>query len=195
MSRPLILFAHGAGAGPAHPWMQAWSHRLEALGDIVTFPYPYLRDGRRAPNRLPVLIDAHREALAEARGGQQRVVLAGKSMGSRVGCHLSLEEPVDALVCFGYPLRGAGKNPKLRDEVLLALETRILFIQGTRDKLCPLDLLEEVRKKMNATSELHIVETGDHSLQATKTWLKQEGQTQDDVDAGIYAAVERFLTS
>ena len=62
------------------------------------------------------------------------------------GCHLSLEERPLALVCFGYPLQSAGKSRALRDEVLLALRAPILFIQGTRDTLCPLELLDEVRK-------------------------------------------------
>jgi predicted alpha/beta-hydrolase family hydrolase len=120
-------------------------------------------------------------------------------MGSRVGCHLAVEErdsPVDGLVCFGYPLQGMarkGQTPKLRDEVLKALRTRILFVQGTRDRLCPLDRLEEVRKQMQAESALHVVETGDHSLQATKTRLAQAGETQEDVDDGILEAVRRFV--
>jgi predicted alpha/beta-hydrolase family hydrolase len=203
VAQPLILFAHGAGAGSSHPWMQGWRARLETLGSVVTFDYPYMRDGRRSPDRLPKLIDAHRQALADARrarDGQDRqdshvgpVLLAGKSMGSRVGCHLALEERVDGLVCFGYPLQGMGKAAKLRDEVLIALRTPILFVQGTRDKLCPLDLLADVRGKMQVPSELYVVETGDHSLQATKTSLKQQAETQDDVDDRILAAVDRFV--
>jgi predicted alpha/beta-hydrolase family hydrolase len=195
VSEPLILFAHGAGLGSAHPWMQGWKTRLETLGAVETFDYPYMRAGRRSPDRLPTLIEAHREALAEARGSHDGpVYLAGKSMGSRVGCHLSLEGPVDGLICFGYPLQGQGRNPKLRDQVLIDLEAPILFLQGTRDKLCPLELLEEVRAKMKAPSDLHIVETGDHSLQVTKTWLKQHGESQDDVDDRILAAVRSFLS-
>lgn len=196
MAQSLILFAHGAGVGSAHPWMQRWRARLETLGRVVTFDYPYMRDGRRYPDRLPKLIEDHRQALADAREGHVgRVFLAGKSMGSRVGCHLSLEESVDGLVCFGYPLKGVGKTAKLRDEVLIALSTPILFLQGTRDKLCPLDLLADVRGKMKAPSELFVVETGDHSLQATKTSLKQQADTQDDVDDRILAAVGSFWNS
>ena len=112
-----------------------------------------------------------------------------------MGCHLSLEEPPLALVCFGYPLQSGGKSRALRDEVLLALRTPILFIQGTRDALCPLELLDEVRKKMTAPSTLHVVDGGDHSLAVTATALKKAGQTQADVDALILNAVRAFLTS
>jgi len=174
--------------------MRRWRERLERLGRVVSFDYPYMAEGRRRPDRMPVLLEAHRDALASARGGHDGpVFLAGKSMGSRVGCHLALEQPVDGLVCFGYPLRGSGRSAKLRDEVLLALDTPILFLQGTRDELCPLDLLEEVRGRMKAPSELLVVEAGDHGLAVTKTRLKQDGETQDDVDDRLLAAVGRFL--
>ena len=174
--------------------MQGWRSRLQRLGQGVDFDYPYMRAGSRPPDRLPVLLEAHREALLLARAGHTGPVwLAGKSMGGRVACHLALEEPVDGVVCFGYPLQGVGKSAKLRDEVLLALETRILFLQGTRDKLCPLDLLAEVRGKMKAANRLFVFEAGDHGLQVTKTRLGQEGETQDDVDERILSAVADFV--
>jgi predicted alpha/beta-hydrolase family hydrolase len=110
-----------------------------------------------------------------------------------MGCHVSLEEPVACLVCFGYPLRAAGSG-KLRDAVLLSLSTPILFIQGTRDELCPLDDLEKVRARMNAPNELLVVEGGDHSLAITARSLKEQGTTRDAVDARILAAIERFVT-
>jgi predicted alpha/beta-hydrolase family hydrolase len=172
--------------------MSAWAERLATLADVTRFDYPYMCAGRRSPDRLPVLIDAHRRALAAARAGRRGpVVLAGKSMGSRVGCHLALEEPVDALVCLGYPLRGM--RGELRDEVLLALRTPILFVGGTRDPLCPLDALEDVRRRMRAPTALYRVEGGDHSLEVGKRTLGGRGETQDDVDATTLAAIAAFL--
>src|SRR5690554_5469088 len=142
--RPLILFAPGAGKPSSSAWMSTWAERLAEVGTVVRFDYPYAQAGRKAPDRLPVLLAAHREALEEAKQANPgcSVVLAGKSMGSRVGCHLALQSRVDALVCLGYPLASMGRRDRLRDEVLLALKTPILFVQGTRDRLCPLDLLD-----------------------------------------------------
>ena len=68
--------------------------------------------------------------------------------------------------------RGRRVTEKLRDEALLALSTPILFAQGTKDRLCPLDLLADVRRRMTAPNALHIVEGGDHSLLVAKTALK-----------------------
>jgi predicted alpha/beta-hydrolase family hydrolase len=193
MTRPLFLFASGAGAPSSHPWMQRWKERLAHIGDVVTFDYDYMRRGSRRPDPLPLLIAAHRQALRDARkAGAQPVILIGKSMGGRIGCHVSLEEPVSGLVCLGYPLCGGGDPRKLRDKVLRELRTPVLFVQGTRDALCPLDLLEIVRAEMTAKNFLHVVEGGDHSLIVAKRQLEARQQTQEQVDERILNAIGKF---
>ena len=144
--KPLFLFAPGAGAPSTHPWMRAWAERLTAIGNVRPFDYDYMREGGHRPDPPPLLIAAHRQALGDARKDETpAVILIGKSMGSRIGCHVALERPVSKLVCLGYPLQAAGKPGKVRDQVLLELETPVLFVQGTRDPLCPLELLSGVQ--------------------------------------------------
>jgi predicted alpha/beta-hydrolase family hydrolase len=195
MPKPFFLFAPGAGAPSTHPWMQKWKRLLDTIGDVALFDYDYMREGRRRPDPLPQLTAAHRQAFQELRetaaGGQ--VFLIGKSMGGRVSCHVSLEEQVAGLVCLGYPLCGGGDRTKLRDKILRELQTRILFVQGTRDPLCPLELLEKVRSRMKAPNFLHLVEDGDHSLRLTKRGLQAAGKTQEDVDQRILAAIGMFV--
>ena len=207
-SQPFFLFAPGAGAPSTSRWMVAWRKRLETLGDVVAFDYPYMRAGRKSPDRPPVLIAAHREALASAVAGLapgRPVFLAGKSMGGRMGCHLAVEQAaapptlprtsvvaISGLICLGYPLQ-SGATGAMRDEVLVALRTPILFVQGTRDPLCPLDALEDVRRRMRAPTALHRVEGGNHSLTVGRRALQAAGETQDDVDARTLAAIAAFL--
>src|SRR5438034_11538464 len=199
--KPLFLFAPGAGAPSSHPWIQSWKERLSEIGDVETFDYDYLREGRKRPDPLPKLIASHRQALAEAvrkriASGSTRApaILIGKSMGGRVGCHLALEEKVDGLVCLGYPLCAMGDRTKLRDDVLRALTTPILFVQGTRDALCPLDLLERVRSEMKTQNVLHVVEGGDHSLRVPKRQLQVSGETQMGIDQQIFRSITEFLS-
>lgn len=191
----LFLFAPGAGAPSSHPWMQNWKARLSEIGNVETFDYDYIREARKRPDPLPKLIAAHREALAKAREKHRSTgtFLIGKSMGGRVGCHVSLEEKVDGLICLGYPLCAMGDRSKLRDEVLRALNTPILFVQGTRDALCPLYLLERVRTEMKAPNFLHTVEGGDHSLRVTNHQLKAMGETQEEVDRRVFEAIAGFV--
>jgi len=196
MGTPFFLFAHGAGAPSSHPWMQRWANKLATIGPVTLFDYPYMREGKKRPDPLPRLVAAHREALADGRevyGGP--AILIGKSLGARVGCHLALQEAVAAVVCLGYPLCGGGDPTKLRAEVLRAMTAPVLFVQGTRDRLCPLELLESVRQEMKAENELYIVEGGDHSLQVSKSRLTASAETQNDIDERILEAVRNFVAT
>jgi len=191
---PLILLAPGAGAPSSHPWMQEWKKRLSGIGAVETFDYDYMRERRKRPDPLSKLIAVHREALAKAREKHiAKTFLIGKSMGGRVGCHVSLEDKVDGLICLGYPLCAMGDRTKLRDEVLRALTTPILFVQGTRDSLCPLDLLKRVRTEMKGPNALHLVQGGDHSLRVAKHQLQASGQTQEDIDRQILQIIADFV--
>jgi len=197
MSRRLILFAPGAGAPSSHPWMQNWKRRLSEIGQIETFDYDYMRAGRKRPDSLPQLIAAHRKALQAAREKHQpdSTFLIGKSMGGRIGCHVSLDEKVDGLVCLGYPLCAMGNRTKLRAEVLRALTRPVLFVQGARDALCPLDLLERVRPEMKAANFLHVVDGGDHTLRVPKRQLQATSEMQEDVDQRIFQAITAFVSN
>jgi predicted alpha/beta-hydrolase family hydrolase len=191
---PAFLLAPGAGAPSSHPRMRTFARLLGTIGLVEPFDYPYALQGRRRPDPLPKLIAAHRAALAALRAKHDGpIVLAGKSMGGRVGCHVALVDPVQAVICLGYPLCAAGDRSKLRDQVLVELRTPILFAQGTRDPLCPLDLLEGVRKRMRAPSTLYVVEGGDHSLVVAKGALKALGSSQEQVDESMVTAIARFL--
>ena len=195
MPSPSFLFAHGAGAPSSSDWMRAWRKRLGTLADVVAFDYPYMRAGRKTPDRLPALIAAHRAALAKVRAGAKGpVFLIGKSMGGRVGCHAALEEPVTGVICLGYPLR-SGATGALRDEVLLALRVPILFVQGSRDSLCALDDLAEVRARMTAPSTLLVVEGGNHSLEVSAAQRKATGDTQAAADVRVLDVIRAFVKS
>src|SRR5215470_17216169 len=194
--KPLILFAPGAGAPSSHPWMQNWKRRLSEIGDVETLDYAYMREGRKRPDPLPKLIATHRDALSDARKRHpvESTILTGKSMGGRVGCHVSLEEKVNGLICLGYPLCAMGDRTRLRDEVLRALNTPILFVQGTRDPLCPLDLLERVRTEMKVPTSLHVVQGGNHSLRVAKHELQASGQTQEDINRQVLQVIAGFVS-
>jgi uncharacterized protein len=190
--RPFFLFAPGAGAPSSSAWMVAWRDRLATLGDVQAFDYPYMRAGRKTPDRLPALVAAHRAALIEARArALGPVTLIGKSMGGRIGCHLALEEEVGGVICLGYPLQ-SGSTGALRDQVLLSLRRPILFVQGTRDPLCSLERLEGVRVRMTAPSTLLVVEGGNHSLEVSAQQRKATGETQQMANERILAAIRAF---
>src|SRR5207237_9250249 len=141
--KPFFLFAPGAGAPSSHPWMQRWKESLMQIGDVETLDYDYMREGRKRPDRLPQLISAHRAALAAARTKTSgAIILIGKSMGGRVGCHVAMDEKVDGLVCMGYRLCAVGGRSKWGGHVLRDLHARVVVVQGRRHALARFDLFE-----------------------------------------------------
>src|SRR5215831_9853254 len=118
MSRPVILFAPGAGAPSSHPWMQNWKRRLSEVGEVETFDYDYMRAGRKRPDPPPQLIAAHRKALEAGREKYQTesTFLIGTSMRGPLGCQVSLDEKVSGLVRLRWPLCAMGDRTKLPDE-------------------------------------------------------------------------------
>ncbi len=145
---------------------------------------------RKRPDRLPVLIAAHRAELAKARKHYRGpIVLIGKSMRSRVGCHVALETGVSNRM-FGISTL---RNGRPRQNVLLKLKAPVLFVQGSRDQLCPLDLLESVRARMTAVTSLEIISNGDHSLTVTRRRLSASGENQNQVDGRVLKRIADFV--
>lgn len=182
--RPVLLFAPGAGAPSTSPWMEQWAERLSAVGDVVRFDYPYMRDGKKLPNPLPVLLAAHGEALEAVRSRGQPVILVGKSMGSRVGCHLARDASVQGVICFGYPLRAPSGT--LRDAALRELPIPALLLQGTRDPLAPLFSLRSVLAECPVKHELVVIQGADHGLAVRKA-------EQQAVDDALLAAISAYV--
>jgi len=174
-----VLLAHGAGAGQRHPFMEGVRTRLGAAGlPTLTFDYPYMDAGRRAPDRLGRLLECHGAAYDKLAERVDAVVVAGKSMGGRVGGHLVAGERPDAagLVFFGYPLVALGKTEARDVSHLRSCPDPMLFVQGERDRLGPPDLVRQIASAAPAAS-LEVVPDADHGFKVPK----RTGLEQDDV--------------
>jgi uncharacterized protein len=175
--RPVVLFAHGAGADEESPFMAAVAAGLVARGmTVVRLRFPYMvraeRERRRfPPDRAPVLVATFATLLREvedwALPARTPLILAGKSMGGRMASMLLAESTpagVCAAVYFGYPLSPAGRPAVLRAEHLPRVAVPQLFVSGDRDALCDLALLRRVLEPLGRRAQLHVVAGGDHSL-------------------------------
>ena len=177
--RALLVLAHGAGAGQKHPFMVDAARGLASRGiDVVTFDFPYMARGRKAPDRAPVLEQAFRDAIASARQWSRapRLFIGGKSMGGRMATHLGASASAEAtadrqgleglagIVALGYPLHPPGNPQQLRVAHLPDITVPVLIVQGERDTFGTPAELEPALKTMKAPVTLHVVAGGDHSL-------------------------------
>ena len=192
-ARWLLVFAHGAGAGIRHPFMEAAAGAL-AVRRIATFRYqfPYMEEagssGRRGsgPDRQPVLLATVRSAVAAARAAASDLPLlaGGKSMGGRMTSLASAESAlgeVRGLVFFGFPLHPPGSPGIGRAEHLDRVVTPMLFLQGTRDKLADLELLGPVVNRLGARATIHVIDQADHSFKVPKRSGRSEGEILEEL--------------
>lgn len=185
-----IVLAHGAGAGQMHPWMISMSEKLSRLGfPTLRFNYQYTEAGRKAPDRLPKLMEVHAGAARRLGSYTPSVVLAGKSMGGRVGGHVAAAEDdlATGVVYFGYPLVAMGKTEPRATDHLTTLSIPQLFVSGSRDPMGPNALVSRVADSV-PNGQFVSIESGDHSLVP----LKRTGRTADDALREACAAVDRW---
>ena len=169
-ARACYVFAHGAGAGMAHPSMDAIATGLAARGiATLRYQFPYMEKGSKRPDPPAIAHAAVRGAVASAAHHCPGLPLiaGGKSFGARMTSQAQAKAPLDGvrgLAFFGFPLHPAGKPSRERADHLADVKIPMLFLQGTNDKLAELDLLKPVVKELGARASLHLVEAADHSF-------------------------------
>lgn len=170
LSHLLLVLWHGAGGDVTERSLTAVATAATAEGALVVRArFPYRVAGKRAPDRMPLLLASAREsidaALALPSAGGRVLVLGGRSMGGRVASLLVAEGlHADGLVFLSYPLHPAGKPEQLRDAHLPAIRCPMLFVQGDRDTLCDLALLRPVLKKLGKRATLSVFPGADHGM-------------------------------
>jgi len=190
----VYVFAHGAGAGMNHPFMQRAAEALEAR-DIAThrFDFPYMQAKKSRPDPPAVAEEAVRKAVAEAahRHPGLPILAGGKSFGGRMTSQAQAKEPlpgVRGLVFFGFPLHPPGRPGVERADHLSAVEIPMLFLQGTRDEFATLDLLRGVVQRLGSRATLHLIEEGNHSFKVPK----RTGKTERDVLEELATTIQQW---
>lgn len=191
----LYVFAHGAGAGMRHAFMEELSGLLAAAGvATLRFNFPYMEARKRRPDTPRLLTATVRAAVDKARALAPELPLlaGGKSMGGRMTSQAAAAEPLPAvagLVFVGFPLHAPGRTGTSRADHLRDVNVPLLFLQGTRDALADIELMRQVSAGLpGRRGKLHVVEGGDHSFKV----LKRSGRTHDDVMAELVAATVKF---
>ncbi|MGE5815174.1 MAG: alpha/beta family hydrolase [Acidobacteriota bacterium] len=191
---PLLILAHGAGAGSGHPFMVRIRRELEARGvRVVTFDFPYIRAHRRVPDKAPVLEAAWREQIdavkRDAALASLPLFIGGKSMGGRMASNVAAQgvPGLSGLVFLGYPLHPPGKPERRRDAHLPSIKEPMLFVQGERDEFGSQAEIRELLPRLGRAS-LHVVPGGDHSLK-----VRGAAASQDEVFAGVADTVTSWM--
>ena len=196
-AKALYVFAHGAGAGMRHEFMQDMAERLGKRGiATLRYQFPYTEAGRRRPDHAK-LLEATVDA-AVACGGKVAKGLplfaGGKSMGGRMTSQWTAKNAPDSLrglVFLGFPLHAPGRPGDARGAHLADVKLPMLFLQGDRDQLADLELLRPLCKKLGKRATLQIITAGDHTFKVRK----KDGRDPEEVFDEVAQAVADWITA
>jgi len=191
----LLVLAHGAGAGMTHPFMAAMAGGLaERAIATLRYQFPYMERGSKRPDPPPLAQATVRAAVAAAAQAQPELPLfaGGKSFGGRMSSQAQAKAPlsgVRGLVFVGFPLHPAGKPATDRANHLADVKVPMLFLQGTRDALAELPLLEPVCKSLGKRATLKLFTDADHSFHVPA----KSGRKDADVFAELLDVIAAWI--
>jgi uncharacterized protein len=196
-ARACYVFAHGAGAGMTHASMETVAAGLGKRGiATLRYQFSYMEKGSKRPDAPKVAHAAVRAVVAEA--GRHfpalPLIAGGRSFGGRMTSQAQALSPlpgVCGLAFLGFPLHSAGKPSSDRAEHLAEVKIPMLFLQGTRDALAELGLLEPVVKSLGSRATLHLLEGADHSFHVLKSSGRNDREVTDEALDAFAAWVDR----
>ena len=194
-ARACYVLAHGAGAGMAHPFMTAISNELAARGiATLRYQFPYMENGSKRPDPPKTAHAAVRAAVAEAARVLPRTLLiaGGKSFGGRMTSQAQAIDPlpgVRGIAFLGFPLHPAGQPSSARAEHLAQVAVPMLFLQGTRDELADLGLIQSLADTLGSRATLQLFGDADHSFHVRRS----SGSTDAQVIARMADALAAWI--
>jgi predicted alpha/beta-hydrolase family hydrolase len=190
-----FVFAHGAGAGMDHPSMVAVATELAARRiATLRFQFPYMERRTRRPDPPSACHATVRAAVAEAARLAPTLPLfaGGRSFGGRMTSQAQAIEPlpgVRGLGFIGFPLHPAGKPSAERALHLRDVNIPMLFLQGTRDELAKLELLQPLIDQLGARATLKLLQDADHSFHVPA----RSGRKDPEVRAEMLDALATWI--
>jgi predicted alpha/beta-hydrolase family hydrolase len=196
-ARACYVLAHGAGAGMRHAFLEAAAARLAEHGiETLRYQFPYMERGSRRPDPPKLCRATVRAAVAEAaRRTDAPLIAGGRSFGGRMTSQAQAEGPlpdVRGLVFLGFPLHPAKKPSEERAEHLKDVRIPLLFLQGTRDELAELNLLERVTARLGERATLRLFDGADHSFHVPTRSGRTDAQILVEIIGAIAAWIGQF---
>jgi len=195
-----IVLAHGAGSNHNSPILIAVADALARSGIAALrcdLPFRQTR-----PHGPPGPGDAARDrvglknAVAAMKNiATGRIFLGGHSYGGRQATMLCAElakedaQLASGLLLFSYPLHPPRKPEQLRTQHFPRLQTKALFVHGTRDPFGSIGEMEAALQLIPAPTRLLAIEGAGHEL------LPKAKAAAEAMMRKVEAAVQTFLLS
>jgi predicted alpha/beta-hydrolase family hydrolase len=194
-ARVCFVLAHGAGAGMSHPFVAAVANGLAERGiATLRYQFPFMEQGSKRPDPPKLAQATVRAAVGEASHLVPKLALVagGKSFGGRMTSQAQAASPlpdVRGLVFLGFPLHPAGRLSDERGKHLFEIAIPMLFLQGTRDALADIKLIQPLVQQLGTRASLTLLQNADHSFHVPA----RTGRNDADVRAETLDALAAWI--
>jgi len=193
------VLAHGAGAGMTHPFMAAMAHGLADRGIAsLRYQFPYMERGSKRPDAQKIAHATVRAAVTEARRRLSDLPLfaGGKSFGGRMTSQAQAASPlpgVRGIVFLGFPLHPVGRPSDERAAHLFEVRLPMLFLQGTRDALADMPLVQALAEHLGARATLRLFQNADHSFHVPASTGRKDAEVKSELLDVMAAWIEKVI--
>lgn len=194
-ARISAVIAHGRGSDLSDPLVE-YLHRELTDRRILTlrFNFPFAEAKKRRPDNMQVLRRCYRAAVGalarDPTAAPAHLFLGGMGLGAQVAAEVAGERVrVDGLFFLGYPLHPQGKPEKIQSEHLFRVVSPMLFLQGSRDRRCDLDVLRRTLLRVGAPTALHVCQEADKNFKV----LKRSGRSHEEVREELLGAIDGWI--
>ncbi len=199
-SRVGVVLAHGAGTNLNDPVIERMHRQLTERRFLsLRFNFPFAESSgpggkKRRPDSMTVLRRCFRAAVGslarDPTAAPAHLFLAGKGLGAQVAAELSISRiRADGLILLGYPLHAMGRPEQPQAEQLYRVVSPMLFLQGTRDRYCDLDVLRQTLTRVGAPTGLHVAQEADQHFKVPK----KSGRDQEEVHGEMLEVVDSWI--
>jgi hypothetical protein len=186
-----FVLAHGAGAGMQHAFLETLATGLAACGvAALRYQFPYMERGSRRPDPPKLCHATVRAAVAEAARLAPGIPLfaGGKSFGGRMTSQAQAASPLpgmQGIAFLGFPLHPPKQPSDARFHHLLDVKIPTLFLQGTRDALADLTLLEPLVASLGELATLKVFQDADHSFHVPARTGRKDAEVMIDLAQAV----------
>jgi uncharacterized protein len=186
-ARACFVFAHGAGAGMQHPSMANIAAELAERGiATLRYQFPYMERKSRRPDPPDVCHAAVRSAVATATrlAPGLPLIAGGRSFGGRMTSQAQAAAPlpgVRGLAFLAFPLHPPKRPSDSRAQHLSSVRIPMLFLQGTRDELAVLELIEPVVRRLGDLATVKLLADADHSFHVPARSGRNDAQVRGEM--------------
>ena len=194
-ARVSVVIAHDTSSNMDNALVEYLQRELTERRNLtLRFNFPFAEAKKKRPDNQAILRRTFRAAIgsiaADPTAVPAHLFVGGVGLGGQIAAVLSgMRVRVDGLFLLGFPLHPQGKPEKVSPELLYRVVAPMLFVQGTRDRNCEIDVLRRTLSKVGAPTSLFSEENADHKFGV----LKKSHRTAEDVQLGVLNHIDRWI--